>query len=138
MNNELIEINNFAGEGYRPLASFESWRVAVLRYTEDLAPARINSMERHTATDEVFVLTKGKAVLVLGGNQPEVTGLFTHQMNIGEICNVKKNAWHTILVSRDAHLVIVENDDTCKANSEYCSLPPDLRQVLQKLSQKFL
>lgn len=138
MNAELIEIKNYAGEGYRPLVVYESWRVAVLRYTDDLAPDRINSMERHTATDEVFVLTKGKAMLVLGGNQPKVAGLSTHKMNIGEICNIKKNAWHTILVSRDAHLVIIENNDTGKGNSEYCSLSGDLLRDLQRTSQNFL
>jgi ureidoglycolate hydrolase len=138
LDTDLIEVKNYEGEGYKPLVSFESWRVAVLRYLDELNPSNINSMERHTATDEVFVLTKGKAMLVLGGNRSEVAELSTFKMNIGEINNVKKNAWHTIIVSRDAHLVIIENDDTCKENSEYCSLSNDLQTTTQKIARDFL
>ena len=32
---------------------------------------------------------------------------------------VKKNAWHNIMVSEDAKVLIVENADTCRENTEY-------------------
>jgi oxalate decarboxylase/phosphoglucose isomerase-like protein (cupin superfamily) len=91
-------------------------------------------MERHLKTDEVFVLVKGKATLILGGSQPKVTDLTPIRMNIGEIYNIKKATWHNILVSCDAHLVIVENDDTCVGNSDYCSLPQEFRNTLKDLA----
>jgi ureidoglycolate hydrolase len=138
LKTDLIEVKSFDGEGYKPLVSFGSWRVAVLRYLDELNPANIKSMERHMKTDEVFVLAKGKAMLILGGNGQEVGGLSTYKMNIGEINNVKKGAWHTVIVSHEAHLVIVENDDTCVENSEYFSLTKELKTKIQEFAKDFL
>ena len=72
MDRTLLEIHDYEGQGYQPLVDFAGWRVAILRYLDGLHPDRINSMERHTETDEVFVLTKGKATLLMGGNGPQV------------------------------------------------------------------
>jgi ureidoglycolate hydrolase len=138
LNTDLIEILNYIGDGYKPLVTFGSWRVAVLNYMDELDPARITTMERHKSTDEVFIKTTGKAMMVLGGNDSEVGELSTYEMNVGEIYNIKRNTWHTIIVSRDVHLVIMENDDTNDENSEVCSLPPDIQQATRKLAYTFL
>lgn len=138
METGLIEVKNYDGDGYKPLVSFGAWRVAVLHYLEELEPSNITSMERHTQTDEVFILIKGKAILVLGGNGPSLTEFSTYIMNIGEVNNVKKNTWHTILVSHDVHLLIVENEDTGQENSEYCELSEDLKKIIQNKARDFL
>jgi len=135
---ELIEIKNYSGFGYQSLVSFGSWRVAVLRYLDELDIKRINTMERHTATDEVFILTFGKAMLILGGNAEKITDYQSVIMNIGEIYNIKKNTWHTVVMSKDSHIIIVENDDTNKENSETCSLTENLRSKIQLLGTQFL
>lgn len=118
MKTEAIEISNFTDEGYQPLVVYGEWRVAVLRYHKDAEPEKILTMERHTLTDEVFVLTHGKAVLVIGGTDANLGDLQAYPMERGQIYNVKRNAWHTTLLSQDAHIVIVENDNTTKDNSE--------------------
>lgn len=138
METELFEVKRFSGEGFKPLVSFESWRVAVLRYMDKLHPDKLVEMERHITTDEVFILTRGKAMLVLGGNQPSVREILPVIMDPGEIYNVKKNTWHTIILSRDAHIIIVENADTTRENSEFVSLSTESVRSVRSLAHDFL
>lgn len=138
METDLFEVKNYSGEGFQPLVSYDTWRVAVLRYMDELHPDRLDSMERHTATDEVFILTRGQAMLVLGGNQAGVDIIRPVVMNIGEVYNVKRNTWHTVILSQDAHIIIVENENTTPENSEYIDLTDGDRRSVRTLSREFL
>ena len=136
MDRTLLEIHDYEGQGYQPLVDFAGWRVAILRYLDGLHPDRINSMERHTETDEVFVLTKGKATLLMGGNGPQVDGVYPQVMEIGKIYNVKCLAWHTILLSRDASVVIMENRETGPHNSQYNDLSTEQRKLIVEIARR--
>jgi hypothetical protein len=68
MDENVLEIREYHDEGYRPLIYFGAWRVAILRWIETTQPENIAYMERHTQTDEVFILLEGRATLILGGN----------------------------------------------------------------------
>lgn len=133
MDESVLEISQYLDVGYKPLVDFGTWRVAILRWIEGLLPERQETMERHIQTDEVFVLLEGRATLILGGNGTEASGVYPQVMENGKLYNVKQNAWHTVLVSRDASILIVENNDTGKDNTEYCTLTPGLKQEISKL-----
>ena len=122
MDENVLEIKEYHGEGYRPLIYFGAWRVAILRWIETTQAEKITYMERHTQTDEVFILLEGQAVLILGGIGPIVAELQTQVMESGKLYNVKQNAWHSVVMSRDATILIVENLDTGESNSEYYQL----------------
>jgi ureidoglycolate hydrolase len=130
MEDRLLEIREYLGEGYQPLIDFGSWRVALLRWGPGSRPEEIESMERHTQTDEVFVLLEGWATLIVGGNQEKVEGIQAEVMASGKLYNVKQNTWHTALLSRDVLILIVENRDTGKDNSEFFQLTNEQRQVI--------
>ena len=51
---------------------FGGWRVAILHFEEDTRAEGIATMERHAETDEVFVRTLGKGVLLIGGHDAQV------------------------------------------------------------------
>ena len=51
-------------------------------------------------------------------------------MASGKLYNVKQNTWHTVLLSRDASILIVENRDTGEGNSEFFQLTAEQRQVV--------
>jgi ureidoglycolate hydrolase len=136
MDENLLEIREYFGEGYKPLVDFGEWRVAILRYIDELQPDRIDTMERHTETDEVFVLLRGQGVLLVGGNEVRVNGIQPQAMEDGRIYNVKCNAWHTVLLSRDASVLLVENCDTGRNNTEYTSLTPEQRHSIQEKAQQ--
>ena len=127
MDESLLEIRDYDGEGFKPLIFFDSWRVAMLRYIDELQADRIVSMERHMETDEVFVLLRGRGTLILGGNGSKCEGALPQPMEIGRLYNVKRLAWHTVLLSQEASVLLVENHDTDEHNSEYDTLSAEQR-----------
>ena len=108
-----LEIFEYDGEGYDPTMSFESWRVAIANFGEHFDRERYNYLERHMLTDEVFVLLSGKAVLVTGKEFCKTP------MMPCKLYNVKKGAWHALLMEKDAKVLIIENHNTSRENSEY-------------------
>ena len=100
----MIEVSSYNGEGFKVLTQYEGWRVAMLRYCERFA--RVDELERHLKTDEIFVLLEGKATLYTDKEEVE--------MVVGSVYNVPVGVWHHIVVSEDASVLIVENADTAK------------------------
>ena len=130
-----LEIREYTGDGYKPLIYFGSWRVAVLRWIESILPDRLEYLERHTQTDEVFVLLGGWAILFLGGSGVKADGIHPQRMEQGKLYNVKQNTWHTVVMSREAMLLIVENADTGEANSEYWQLTQEQKQAIREIAK---
>lgn len=130
MEEKLLEIREVTGPGYQPVIDFETWRVAILNYLDEIDPERITFMERHNETDEVFVLVKGQGILFLGEGEMGVEKIHPQVMQPGKIYNVKKSVWHTVVLSRDGSVLIVENRDTSQENSDYSKLNPKLRSSL--------
>lgn len=135
MNNNLLEIKEYDGEGYQPLIDYDTWRVAYLRFIDELIPENIHRLERHLETDEVFVLLYGQAVLFLGEGDQEIEKLIPQVMRPGILYNVKQNAWHNCVLSRDATILLVENKDTGIENTEYIELSPEQRKKLVDITK---
>lgn len=108
-----IEIKEFDGEGYMPLVSSGGWRVAVANFCDRLLEEKICRMERHTKTDEVFILLCGEAKLHIGEERK------TFPLEIGKAYNVKCMAWHCITMTEGTKVAIIENDDTGPENTEF-------------------
>ena len=136
MEEALLEIREHEGKGYRALVDYGAWRVAILRFEDGLLPEHQHSMERHLETDEVFVLTKGQGLLIVGGNEAQIGTLVVQAMEIGKIYNIRRNAWHTLSLSRDASVVIVENQDTGQNNSEYADISAEQRRRIVELADR--
>jgi len=117
MERELIDIIKISRAGYTPLVDYQTWRVAVLKFCDDVRADRLNSMQRHLETDEVFVLLEGSCVLISGGNgeRPEVVECVKMEKN--QLYNVKKGVWHTHALDEEGSVLIIENQDTCNKNS---------------------
>ncbi len=130
MEEALLEVLTYEGAGYRPVVDYGSWRVAILRPPNVSSGESTSSMERHLQTDEVFVLTKGSAILVIGGNAREVASLEFQQMEIGVVYNVKRCAWHTVLLGAEASIIIAENRDTGDGNSERMELGAEQQRLI--------
>lgn len=111
--NKDIEVFGYESEGYEPTMNYESWRVAFANYAERFDKEKFERLERHLLTDEVFVLISGGAELVIGKEMKRIP------LENGKIYNVKKGAWHNILIEKDAKVLIVENHNTGLDNTEY-------------------
>jgi len=135
IHESLLEIRQYTGKGYLPLVDFEAWRVAVLRYNEELLPQNIKTMQRHDATDEVFVLLSGRCILFLGDGGDSVIDILAEDMEPLKLYNVKRGVWHTHTLSTDATVLIVENRDTTDMNSPEIFLSAEQHRQLIQLVQ---
>ena len=130
MDEALLEVCEYTGKGFQPLIYFGTWRVAALNYLDELRPENLKAVERHTETDEVFILMKGEGTLFLGKGDKGPEALYPQAMDVGKLYNVKKDIWHTVSLTPDASVLLVENGDTGTINSEYADLTPQQCQVI--------
>ena len=134
MNPELLEIHEYNGQGYKPLIDYSTWRVAILRFVDEIIPDQIDFLERHNETDEVFVLLEGRAILFIGEGDKELKQITPLRMEPGKFYNVKKNTWHSVVLTPDASILLVENCNTGKTNSDYATLSQEFRLFITKTS----
>lgn len=136
MNEKMLEIRDFTGLGYQPVIDFENWRVAILNYIDEIHPEQIKSMERHNETDEVFVILKGDGILFLGEGVDGIERIHPQVMQPGSVYNVKRSVWHSIVLSKDGSVLIVENRNTSRENSNYSSLSPEQCKAIIEVSRR--
>ncbi len=111
-----LEIFEHTGEGYIRRAEYDAWVVALCNPAARFTEAGRTYLERHMETDEVFVLLEGSAYLTIGKEMTRV------DLEPGKIYNVKKGIWHSHIMTEGTKLLIVENSNTSKANSEFLPL----------------
>jgi len=136
MDEKMLEIREYTGPGYQPVIDFSAWRVAILNYLDEIHPEKIDSLERHNETDEVFVLIKGQGILFLGEGELQVKDIFPQVLEPFKMYNVKRNVWHTVVLSRDGSVLIVENRNTSKDNSDYFPLNSEQKSLIVKVAQR--
>jgi ureidoglycolate hydrolase len=127
MKKEYIDVTAYTGEGYRPVIDFEAWRVAILRYCEELEVQNLKTMQKHNESDEVFVLLNGNCTLFSGGQRDSINEIDAIVMEPLQLYNVKQGTWHTHTLDGDATVLIVENRNTSDLNS--LTLPMTEQQV---------
>ena len=130
----LIEIRDHIGPDYKPLVDYQSWRVALMNYTDDLTPDKINRMQKHIETDEVFVLMTGRCILFIGEGEESATKVHAVDMEPYKLYNVKRGVWHSHTFSKDARVLIVENRDTVAENSPFVRLSGEQQKEVVDLA----
>jgi len=129
----MIKTLESSKNGYKPLIDFESWRVAILNSLKKMGFNDLKYLERHIKTDEVFVLLQGKASLIHAGQGKEPKKLEKVRMKKNIFYNVKKASWHTVLMGANTKILIVENKNTTKKNSEYKDLTELQIKILKEI-----
>ena len=132
----LIEVREHTEPDYKPLVDYQSWRVALMNYTDDLTPDKINRMQKHTETDEVFVLMTGRCILFIGEGEEQVTKVHAVDMEPYKLYNVKRGVWHSHTFSKDARVLIVENRDTVVENSPFVGLSGEQQKEVVELTDQ--
>lgn len=119
METTQVDILKYDGEGFNILMSYGQWRIAALNSADRFKKENFCRMERHIETDEVFILFKGSASLVIGGSEEKPGELEIIDMVSGVLYNVKKKVWHHVFLEADTELILVENADTGVKNTTY-------------------
>jgi ureidoglycolate hydrolase len=132
----LLEIHQYLDVGYKPMIDYGEWRVAILRYIDELLPENISKMQRHDETDEVFVLLEGGCILFVGEGDERITRILALEMEPLKLYNLKRSCWHTHTLSEGATVLIIENRDTSPNNSPEIALNPEQSVKLVAMTQK--
>ena len=103
-----MDILDYTGEDFQAIKSFEGWRIGIINYSARFANPHIR--ERHFETDECHVLLNGKATLF----EDDIAV----DMEPGKVYSTPKGVWHHLVLSPDARVLVVENSNTSKENSE--------------------
>ena len=119
MNSHLLEVSEYNATGYAPVVDFQTWRVAMLNYIDELEADKIDNFQCHNETDEVFVLLSGKCILFCAevDDSCNITDIVSWDMQPNKIYNIKRGIFHTHTLTEDAKVLIIENRDTCDDNS---------------------
>ena len=138
MNSHLLEVSAYDATGYAPVVDFQTWRVAMLNYIDELEPEQIDNFQCHIETDEVFVLLSGKCILFCAEVDPQnnITDISSWDMEINKTYNIKRGVYHTHTLSEDAKVLIVENRDTDDDNSPKIMIDDSVRHRLVKITSE--
>lgn len=104
----MIEELTYAGEGFQVVKQHEGWKIGYLRYSDRFS--KLGEMEKHLKTDEIHVLLQGEATLY--------TDTEERLMEKNVAYNIPRGVWHHIVVSQDALVLVVENSNTTRENTE--------------------
>ena len=104
-----MKVFDYSGEDFSEVMRFEGWKIGLLKYGPRFK--EYTTLERHLETDEAFVLLDGTATLYEEGVLP-------CNMERCKVYCIEKGAWHHITVSPDACVLVVENSNTTKENTE--------------------
>ena len=134
----FIVIKEYDGEGvggYQPCGDF---MLSVLNFLPRLVPEQVVSMQKHTESDECFVLVSGRAMLFTanGEDSPETVGCIP--LEPGKIYTVPKNVWHQPVMSRDAKIILAERTDTTDDNSPRLPLTEEQKATVLALGKDFV
>jgi len=129
-------VSEFNAAGYAPVVDFQTWRVAMLNYIDELEADRIDNFQCHNETDEVFILLSGKCILFCAelDKQGDIAEVVSWDMQVNKTYNIKRGIYHTHTLSKDAKVLIVENSDTDDSNSPKIMVDTLLRHKLVKLT----
>lgn len=108
----------FSGIGYKKLFSYQDWRIAMLNYIKELEIDHIDYVEAHQKTDEAFILLEGSCTLFFAQIENEkVIGFDAVRMQSNQVYKIYANVFHTHTLSKDAKLLIIEEENTADENS---------------------
>lgn len=132
-----IEVREYNQEGFSRIVTFDKWTIAILNYIEELEPLFIDNIQAHLKTDESFVLLQGRCILYLfdveDGVVRDIQGI---DMEPNKVYNIKKGVYHTHTLTKNAKVLIVENECTDDYNSPTIKVGPDVQNQLDAIRNR--
>ena len=113
---EGLDILEHTGDEYRRLVNGAKWTLASLNYAPRFDERNLADLERHNLTDETFVLLEGEATLLVGENAERI------RLEPVKFYNVRAGIWHNIIVTPGTRVLVAENANTSKDNTDYLDI----------------
>ncbi len=111
MQSDILTIGGREEAGYGIcIDSAESWIIAINNAGPASGPESVEFLGSHPNTDETFVLVRGKGCMAYAAHDhPE--NFTVIPMEQGICYNVRRNTWHSVMMSPGGKVIICENRD---------------------------
>lgn len=109
----LLE-KNAEKEGFDVAFKNENFKCAFIKHSHEYSFGKVFCMKRHNATNEIFVLLKGRAIMLTLENGV----FFENELKSNTAYSVVKGTWHYLAVTEDAEVFVIENSDTDNTNTD--------------------
>ena len=94
-------------EGFETVFQNSAFKCAFISPSNQYAYGKVTQLKRHNDTDEVFVLLRGKAVLLTREDANDKCDVINVEPFTAY--NVKASTWHYLAVSEDAEVFVTES-----------------------------
>lgn len=105
-----LDVYDYQGAEFARMFAGDGWQVSYLTHGPRFG--KPTYIERHLATDELFVLLVGEATLYVGEDPRPV------RMEPGKLYNVRRATWHQIAVAPGTKVLVVENTGDVKSEKQ--------------------
>jgi len=133
---KLIEKYQITDNGYHPFLIRDGWQVAQLNYMPEQEIVNIDKLDIHHLTDEVFILLKGKAVLIGATIHGDDVKFEVALMQPHITYNIPVDTWHNIAMSKDCEIIIIEKSKTHEGDFEFFPLSEEKKKEMEILVKK--
>lgn len=132
------DIFSYEGEGIQCVYDNRNWVMCIKNWKPNNDIDQIQYLEVHHATDEQFVLLKGKAVLLAASRENDVFRIDVIPMEPCKVYNIPRETWFNTITQKDTKLVYVQDAGTTAENSEYCDMTEAELQEVRRIAAKAL
>jgi len=130
---KLIEQYQISDKGYHPFLIRDGWQVAQLNYMPEQQIGNIDKLDIHHLTDEVFILLKGKGVLIGAEIKGNNVDFEVELLKPNVTYNIPVNTWHNIAMSKNCEIIIIEKANTHKGDFEFFQLSQEKKKEMETL-----
>lgn len=121
------------GEGILCVYKNGKWLVSIKNWKPDNDIAGIAHLEIHHTTDEQFILSAGKAILITAERE---NGRFVNieltLMEQGKVYNVPAECWFYSITQKDTKMMYVQDSGCSMENSDFADLSPEDVAAIQE------
>lgn len=113
-------------EGILCVYKNDKWLVSIKNWKPDNDLSGIAHLEVHHSTDEQFILSAGKAILITAERE---NGAFRDivltPMEPGKVYNVPKECWFYSITQKNTKMMYVQDSNCSMENSDFADLSPE-------------
>ena len=132
------DIYSHEAEGIQCVFDNKKWVVCIKNWKPNNDVDQIQYLEIHHATDEQFILVKGKALLLVASRDEKGFDIQVIPMEQGKVYNVPQAAWFTTITQKDTKLVYVQDAGTTGENSEYQDMTAEELESVRRTAKGLL
>ena len=132
------DIYSHEAEGIQCVFDNKKWVVCIKNWKPNNDVDQIQYLEIHHATDEQFILVKGKALLLVASRDEKGFDIQVIPMEQGKVYNVPQDTWFNTITQKDTKLVYVQDAGTTGENSEYQDMTEEELEYVRRIAKDLL